>query len=102
MIERQHAHIPEHEGDVTRRDALREAIHDRRFADARRPDKRGIVLPVSQENVDDARNLFRARTHGIQPAGARFGGQITREARELAVSATGSGVVNQEASPGSC
>ena len=71
-------------GTVVGRDALREPLGDRRLADAGRPHERRIVLAVAQQDVDDARHFLVAAAHGLEPAGARVGGQVAREARERA------------------
>ena len=65
-------------------DALRQPLGDRRLADAGRPDERRVVLAVAQQDVDDARDFVLAAAHRLEPAGARVGGEVAREARERA------------------
>ena len=49
-----HALVGEHLGNVVVRDALGEALYDRRFSDAGFADDHGVVLGLAAEDLDDS------------------------------------------------
>ena len=81
-VEREQAQVAHGERHGALRDALREPLGDGRLADAGRPDERGIVLALPEEDVDRARDLLVAAAHDLEPAGARVGGEVAGEAVE--------------------
>ena len=64
-------------------DPEREALHNRRFPDARFAGKNGVVLPPPHQNIDDLPDLEIAPQHRIDLAGARVGGQVDGELVEV-------------------
>ena len=90
VIERQQPNVAHDERHVLRRDALRQAFRDRRLADTGRSDEGGIVLSVTQQDVDDARDFVFTTSDRLEAAGARVSGEVAREARECAAGGFGS------------
>src|SRR4051812_40681205 len=84
MVERQQANFAKRQRHLFARNSLRESFSNRRLSDAGGSDERGIVLPVTEENVDDARDFLIATTHRLQAASPRVGGQIASESRQRA------------------
>src|SRR5581483_7724190 len=75
-VERQQPLALERLRDVAGDDLLRQALDDRRLADARLPDQRRVVLGPPREDLDDALDLPRPPDTRIELAGARGGRQV--------------------------
>ncbi len=63
-------------GHVAANDALREALDDRRLADAGIADQDGVVLGLAREDLDHAADLAVAADDGVQAAEARLGHEV--------------------------
>ena len=79
-------------GNVAGDDALREALGDRRLADAGLADQHRVVLGPPREHLDDAPDLLVAADHRIDLALARGVGEIAPELRERLVLRLGIGI----------
>src|SRR6185503_8858973 len=82
VIEAQHARVFQRRRDVAPGDALRQAFHHGRLADARLADERGVVLSLTQQNVDHARDFRVATAHRLEIAAARLRREIDADALE--------------------
>ena len=76
VIERHEARVLERRRHVTGRDALRQALGDRRLSDAGLADQGGIVLTLAQQDIDDAGDLAVAAPHRLEVAPAGLGREI--------------------------
>ena len=63
-------------GDVAAHDPLRQALDDRRLADAGVADQHRVVLGLARQDLDHAADLGVAADHRVQPAGAGLGDQV--------------------------
>ena len=84
-VERDDAAVAQGLGDVARHDALREALDDRRLADARVADQHGVVLRAPRQHLDHAPDLLVAADHRVELALLRGLGEVTAEALERLV-----------------
>src|SRR5262249_24970307 len=82
MIEPQDARVLERGRHIARRDALRQPLDDRRLADARLAHERRVVLPLPQQDIDDARDFVVAAAHRLEIAAARLGRDVDAHALE--------------------
>jgi hypothetical protein len=82
VIEREQLHPAQDERNAVGGDALRQPLGDRRLADSRRADQRGVVFPVPQQDVDEPGDFLVATADRLEAAGASVGAQVAREARE--------------------
>ena len=76
VIERHEPRVLEGGRHVTRGDALRQSLDDRRLPDAGLSDEGGIVLALAQQDVDDARDLGVAAADRLEVAPPRLRGEI--------------------------
>ncbi len=79
----QRAHVERHDPlvlqpfrHVAANDALRQALDDRRLADAWLTDQHGVVLGAARQHLDDATDFLVAADHRIELALARQLGEI--------------------------
>jgi hypothetical protein len=79
-VERDQPLVLEPLGDVAVHDALREALGDRRLADARLADEDGVVLRTPRQHLHHATDLLVAADDGIELPLARHLGEIARVA----------------------
>jgi len=82
MVQRDHADVLQGRGDVPRGDPLGEAFDDRRLPDPGLADQGGIVLALTQQDVDHSRDLGVATAHRLQVAAARLRREIHAHALE--------------------
>ena len=82
-VERDHAVVRERLGDLVVDDPLRDPLDDRRLADARLAEQRGVVLRPAGEDLDRLVDLVGAADHGVELALARLCGQVAAELVEL-------------------
>ena len=79
-------------GHVAVDDPLREALDDRRLADAGLADQHRVVLGPAREHLDHAADLLVAADHRVELAGLGVGGQVAAELlQRLGPSPRGSG-----------
>ena len=76
-------------GHVAGDDALREALDDRRLADAGLADQHRVVLRAAREHLDDAADLLVAADHRVELALLGQRGQVAAELLERLVGALG-------------
>ena len=81
----QRAHVERHQplvlqrlGHVAIDDAERQALDDRRLADARLADQHRIVLGAPRQHLDGAADLLVAADHRVELARPGIGGEIAR------------------------
>ena len=91
-VERDDAAVAQRLGNVARHDALREALDDRRLADARVADQHGVVLRAPRQHLDHAPDLLVAADHRVELALLRGLGEVSAEALERLVLVLGVGV----------
>ena len=82
---------------VTRDDSLREALDDRRLADAGVADENGIVLRAAREDLDHAADLLVSPDHRVELALLRGLRQVAAELLERLVGLLG--VLRGDATP---
>jgi hypothetical protein len=82
VIERQQSGPANGQRYVSGRDPLGQTLCNRGLPNARRPYEGRVVLAVTKENVDDARNLLAPATYGLQAPGSSIARQVAGEARE--------------------
>ena len=68
QVEAQHATALERVGNVSRDDALGQALDDRGLADAGLADEHRVVLGAPRQHLDDAPDLGIAPDDGVEPA----------------------------------
>ena len=78
-------------GHVAAHDALREALDDRRLADARLADQHRVVLGLAREDLDHAPDLGVAPDHRVEPPAARLGDEVAPVLLERLVGRLGRG-----------
>ena len=83
-VERDHAAVAERVGNVAVDDPLREALDDRRLADAGLADQDGVVLRAAREDLDHAADLLVAADHGVELLRLGLGGEVAAELLERA------------------
>ena len=79
-IERQQPQVAHREGHTPLRDPQCQPFRNGGLANAGLTDERGVVLPLSKQNVDGARDLLIPAADDLQAASACVGGEISREA----------------------
>ncbi len=75
-VQHPQGHVPERRRHVPGRDALGEAFHHRRLADAGLAGQDRVVLTTAHQNIDDLADFLVATHDGIQFTLARPRGQI--------------------------
>jgi hypothetical protein len=78
-VQRDHAHILELVGHVAVGHALRDALDDRRLADARVTDQHRVVLRAAGEHLEDLLDLRVPPDHRVEPALLRRRRQVAPE-----------------------
>ena len=73
MVQREKPNVPEHEGDATFGNALREPLGDGGLSDASRTDQGGIVLPVPKQDVYSPIDFSVAAPDRFEAPGACVG-----------------------------
>ncbi len=76
-VEGDHALFLQRFGHVPADDALGEALHDRRLADAGLADENGVVLGAPAQDLDDAANLIVPADDRIELAFSRQVGEVS-------------------------
>ena len=84
-VEREHALVAQRLGDVAVHDLLRQALGDRRLADARLADDDRVVLGAPAEHLDDALDLLVAADDRVELVVARQRREVARVLAEHAL-----------------
>ena len=76
QIKRHDVAVAQAGGNVSRHNALRQAFHDSRLANARLADEHGVVLRAARQHLDGTANFIRTTDHRIELALARLLRQV--------------------------
>ena len=75
-VEGEHGLVLQPLGHVAAHDPLREALHDRRLADAGIADEHRVVLGLARQDLDHAADLGVAADHRVEPSQAGLGDEV--------------------------
>ena len=76
QIKRHDVAVAQAGGNVSRHNALRQAFHDSRLANARLANEHGVVLRAARQHLDGTANFIRTTDHRIELALARLLRQV--------------------------
>jgi hypothetical protein len=93
-VKREHTLVLQRIGHLAGDDALRQALDDRRLADAGLADQHRVVLGTPLQHLDRAADLVVAADHGVELAQARALRQVDRVLLERLALAFGLGAVD--------
>ena len=79
MIDGEHFGVSQRQGHVTGGESRGETFRDRCLPHTCWSDQCRIVLPVPEQDVDDARNFRLAGAHDLKSPCARIGRQVSRK-----------------------